>query len=96
MKPFSILMLCFAGALLLYAGIMALTKDYRLVPHGDAAKVKDKRAYTVKLAKVVALTAIPPFHCAIAALFNDILAISVLVVEMVMALWIGTVIMKQQ
>lgn len=95
MNPFSILMLCFSGALLLYAGLLALTKDYRLVPRGYAAEVKDKRAYAANLAKVIALTAVPPAHCAIAALFNGFLAASVLVVEMIMALWIGSVIMKQ-
>lgn len=33
-ETFSILMLCFAAALLLYAGLLALTKDYRMVPRG--------------------------------------------------------------
>lgn len=94
MNPFSILMLCFSGALLLYAGLLALTKDYNLIPRGYASRVKDKKTYAVNLAKVIALTAVPPAHCAIAALFNGVLAISVLVVEMVMALWIGSVIMK--
>ena len=94
MEPFSILMLCFAAALLLYAGLLALTKDYKLIPRSYAVKVKDKRAYVLNFAKVIALTAVPPFHCAIAALFNGALAVSVLLVEMVLALWIGTVIMK--
>lgn len=48
----------------------------------------------IKFAKVIALVAIPPFHCAIAAMFNPVLAVSVLVVEMIMALWIATVVMK--
>ena len=74
--------------------LLALTKDYNLIPRGYASRVKDKRAYAVNLAKVIALTAVPPAHCAIAALFNGVLAASVLVVEMVMALWIGSVIMK--
>ena len=94
MNPFSILMLCFSGALLLYAGLLALTKDYNLIPRCYASRVKDKKTYAVNLAKVIALTAVPPAHCAIAALFNGVLAVSVLVVEMVMALWIGSVIMK--
>ena len=94
MNPFSILMLFFSAALLLYAGLLALTKDYKLIPRGYAAKVEDKRAYTMKMAKAVALVAVPPFHCAIAALFNGILAVSILLVEMIMALWIATMIMK--
>ena len=95
MPPFSILMLCFSGALLLYAALLALTKDYRLIPRGYASAVKDKRAYAAKMAKIIALVAVPPAHCAVAAIFDDVLAISVLIVEMVMALWIATVIMKQ-
>lgn len=94
MNPFSILMLCFSAALLLYAGLLALTKDYNLIPRGYAAKVENKRAYTMKMAKAVALVAVPPFHCAIAAMFNGILAVSILLVEMIMALWIATMIMK--
>ncbi len=94
MKPLSILMLCFSGALLLYAGLLALTKDYKMIPRGFAAKVGDKRAYALKFAKIIALVAVPPFHCAIAAVFNEALGLSVLVVEMILALWIATVIMK--
>ena len=73
MNLFSILMLCFSGALFLYAGLLALTKDYKLIPCSYATKVKDKCAYTVNMAKAVALTAIPPTHCAIAAMFNGVL-----------------------
>ena len=94
MPPFSILMLCFSLALLLYAALLGVTKDYKMIPRGYAVKVKDKRAYVIKFAKVIALVAIPPFHCAIAAMFNPVLAVSVLVVEMIMALWIATVVMK--
>ena len=37
MPPLSILMLCFSGMLLLYAGLLALTKDYKLIPRGRFA-----------------------------------------------------------
>ena len=94
MPPFSILMLCFSAALLLYAALLALTKDFRLIPRGNASAVKDKKAYTVKMAKIIALMAVPPFHCAIAAIFNGALAVSVLVVEMILALWLATMIIK--
>ena len=74
--------------------MLALTKDDKLIPRGYAAKVKDKRAYAVNMAKAVALTAVPPAHCAIAAMFNGALAVTVFLVEMVMARWIGVQIMK--
>ena len=58
----SILMFIFAGALLLYAGLMAVTKDYNLLPLRArvSVKPKDKKAYTFQLAKVIALVAAAP------------------------------------
>lgn len=94
MKPFSILMFCFSGALLLYALLLAFTKDYRLIPRNNAVKVEDKKAYAGKMAKVIALVAVAPLHCGLAAALNEILAIVVLVGEIIMAIWIGTEIMK--
>ena len=95
MNPFSILMFCFSGALILYAGLLALTKDCRLIPRDHTAKPGNKKAYAVNMAKAIALTAVPPAHCAIAALFNGLLALTVFVVELVMALWIGATIMRE-
>ena len=95
MPPYSILMFCFSGALLLYAALLALTKNCGLIPRSYAAREKDKKAYAVTVAKIVALTAIPPVHSGIAAMFNGALAVSVLIVEMVMAIWIGTAMTKR-
>ena len=39
---YSILMGIFAGALLLYAGLMALTKDYKMLPYRARTSVKPK------------------------------------------------------
>ena len=51
---FSILMFFFAGALLLYAGLMALTKDYKMLPYRARQSVKPKNSekYMVQLAKM--------------------------------------------
>ena len=59
---FSILMFIFSGILLLYAGLMALTKNYDMLPVRArvSVKPKDKRAYAVQLAKVIALVAAAP------------------------------------
>ena len=93
MNPFSILMFCFSGALLLYAILLAITRDFDLIPRGEAAKVKDKRDYAKRFAEVIALTAVPPAHCGLVALSSAGWAVVVLVVEMVLAIWLGTKIM---
>ena len=53
---YSILMGIFAGALLLYAGLMALTKDYKMLPYRARTSVKPKnpKKYMTQLAKVIA------------------------------------------
>ena len=60
MNPYSIIMFCFAAALLLYAADLAITKNYNLVARNWAAKPKDEKAYTVHLAKIIALVALAP------------------------------------
>ena len=48
---YSILMGIFAAAILLYAGIMALTKDYKMLPirARQSVKPKDPRRYAFRL-----------------------------------------------
>ena len=41
-QGFSILMFFFAGALLLYAALMAITKDYNILPFRASVSVKPK------------------------------------------------------
>ena len=38
MNPFLILMFCFSGALFLYAVLLYITKDYKLIPRGYVSK----------------------------------------------------------
>ena len=53
-------MFIFTGALLLYAGLMALTRDYNLVPFRARQSVKPKhpKEYMLQLSKIVALAAL--------------------------------------
>ena len=55
-----ILMFIFSGAILLYALILAWTKDIGLIRRSYGAKIKDRKVYAVQFAKVLALTAIAP------------------------------------
>ena len=93
---YSILMGIFAGAILLYAGLMALTKDYRLVPYRarQSVKPKNEKRYMTQLAKVVALVALAPALSALAGLWSMAAAVIVLIGSMVLFLWLGTKIMK--
>lgn len=90
MSPFSILMFCFSGALLLYAVLLYTTRDYKLIPRGYASKTDDKKAYARQVAEIVALVAVAPAHCGYVALFSMGWSVVVLVVEMVLAIWVGT------
>lgn len=90
MNPVSILMFCFSGALLLYAAVMALTRDEKMIPRDGAAKMENKKAYAAKFARVLALTALVPANCGIIALFSEGWALAALILEMILALWVGT------
>ena len=56
---YSILMGAFGAALLLYAGLMALTGDSGLLPRSYASKQKGKR-YVRQVAKALAVAALAP------------------------------------
>ena len=95
---YSIFMGIFSGALLLYAGLMALTKDYDLIPKKgtvSAKRPKDTKAYMKQFAKVIALVALSPGLSALVGLLNMVAALIVLPVSMVVFIWLGTKIMKK-
>ena len=93
---YSILMGIFSAAILLYAGLMALTKDYKMLPYRArvSVKPKDEKKYMVQLAKVVALTALSPALSALTGLWNPIAAFIVLIVSAIVFLWLGTKLMR--
>ena len=96
-QGFSILMFIFAGALLLYAGLMALIKDYKMLPYRARQSVKPKnpKKYMVQLAKIVALVAAMIAAGAAVALWNGAVGAVVMVVGVVAVLWCGTKIIKK-
>ena len=57
---YSILMAIFAAAILVYAALMAITKDYNMLPYRatNSVKPKDPKRYMTQLAKAVALAAL--------------------------------------
>lgn len=93
---YSVLMALFSAALLLYAGLMALTKDYRILPLRARVSVKPKneKLYMTKLARVVALVALAPALSALVWLWNSVAGLIVLFAAAVFFLWLGTRIMR--
>lgn len=93
---YSILMGIFSAAILLYAGLMALTKDYRMLPLRARVSVepKNKKEYMTQLAKVVALVALSPALSALAGLWNIVFALIVLIISAVLFIWLGTKLMR--
>ncbi len=89
-------MLIFAGAILAYAGLLALTGDYNLLPvrARNAVKPKDPKRYTVKLAGVIALAALAPVTGSLVGFWNALAGIIAMVVSFVILMWIGTKMMK--
>lgn len=93
---YSILMGIFSAMILIYAGLMALTKDYKILPLRSRQSVdpKDKKKYTFQLSKVVALTAFSPALSALTGLWNKAAAVAVLIASMILFIWLGTKIMR--
>ena len=93
---YSILMGIFSAALLLYAGLMALTKDYTLLRYRlrQSVKPKNPKLYMTQLAKVVALVALAPGLSALAGLWNMAAAVIVLIGGLVVFIWLGTKLMR--
>ena len=93
---YSILMGIFALAILAYAGLMVLTKDYNILPvrAQQSVKPKDPKRYMTQLAKVVALVSLSPALSALTGLWNTVAALVVLIGSMILFIWLGTRIMR--
>ena len=87
-QAFSILMFIFAGALLFYAALMAITKDYGMLPYRAqfSVKPKDPARYMVRLAKIVALAALAIGLGAAVALWNGLAGAAVMIAGVVAVL----------
>ncbi len=94
---FSILMFCFAGALLLYGILLIATKDPGLIPRSDSAEMKDKKAYATQLGKIICATALAPLTSGLIAWNGQHFgyAIIMLVVGFVVCIWEGTKMIKK-
>ena len=91
MEGYSVIMRCFAGFLLIYAGILVKTKDIKMIPRSYAVNVKNKKQYAEKIAKVTALVALAPMASALVARITDAAAPSLIVLigGFILLIWLG-------
>ncbi len=96
-QGFSVLMFIFAGVLLLYAALLAIKKDYRMLPYRStqSVKPKDPKKYVAQFAKIIALVAAAIAVGAAVALWNGGIGAAVMVIGVVAALWLGTRMIKK-
>ena len=92
-SAFSILMFIFSGALLLYAGLVAVFGVTLILRHW-AAEIKDEKAYARRFAKILALTALAPALSGVVGLLTDIErsplpALLTLILGIIAAIWLG-------
>lgn len=92
---FSILMLFFAGAILLYAAILGITKDITLIRRYYVVDVENKEAYAVCFAKIMALMSLAPLLGGLVGFFNQMAGLLVLLVGMIVGLYLATQIIKK-
>ncbi len=93
---YSVLMGIFSAALLLYAGLMAVFKDYKMLPlrARTSVKPKNEKKYMIQLAKIIALVSLSPALSALAGLWNMLAALIVLIVSAILLIWIGSKLMR--
>ena len=86
----------FAGALLLYAGLAVIFKDYKMIPirARQSVKPKNEKVYMKQFAKVIALVSLSPALSAIAGLWNMAAAVVVLIASAIFFIFLGTKIVK--
>jgi len=95
MNPYSIIMFCFAGVIILYAlSILSEKNGYKLIARDWATNPKDKKAYARQFAKLMSFIALAPILSGIVAFLGDtdsmvLPALIVLVVGFIFFTWLG-------
>lgn len=95
---FSVLMFIFSFALSLYALILAIKKDYNMLPYRAtmSVKPKDPKKYTVQFSKVIVMVSTAILLGATVALWNGVVGAVVILVGVIGAIWRGTKIVKNE
>ena len=90
-------MLIFSGALFIYAGLTALTKEIILPRrYKVSAQTGDKKLHAVKIAKVIAILACAPLIAGGVGLFaGDTAAAIIVCVLLVAAIWTAVIVFRK-
>ncbi len=91
---FSFLLLIFAALILLYAAIMAITKDYRMLPARGFVKPKNPKKYMLQLSKAVALVGMAIGVGGAVSFWKVGIGIVIMIGGTIAAIWYGTKIVK--
>ena len=73
-------MACFSAGILIYAGLMALTKYYKILPYRSRVSVKprDEKRYMTQLSKVMALVVLSPALSALTVIWSSLRSVVIL------------------
>ena len=88
-----------SAAILLYAAILAITKDYKMLPlqvQVSLKRMKNRKEYVFRLSKAVALAALAPAAGGIIGIWSGTGALIVTVAVLTVVLWIDTKMMKDK
>lgn len=97
MPPYSIFFLIFAAVILLYAGLLAATKDEKMLPLSVQASIKhrkNKKQYISGLSKCIALVSLAPAIAALVGIWSAAGMMISFVVVLILTLWLSTRLMK--
>ena len=96
MPPYSIFMMIFAAAILLYAVILAVTKDEKMLPPYVQVSIrrKNRKEYIFQLSKCIAIASLAPVAAAIVGIWSALGMLITFVAALVFCLWIDTKMMK--
>ena len=92
---YTFMTIAFGGMMLLYAGLLALFKDYKMIPRHWAARPKNPKLYAVCFAKLIAVIGLGfvisglIWLLAPTTLWVQILAVAVLVLSIVVDVKVG-------
>ncbi|MCR5305161.1 MAG: hypothetical protein K6E36_01485 [Oscillospiraceae bacterium] len=91
---FPIMLLVFGGAMLLYAGLVALC-GFEVIPRTHSSKIRDKKRYARQFAALIAILGWAPVAAGICGLiFGNTVCLIVLIAALIFAIWLARYIMR--
>ena len=96
-QAFSYLTLAFGGMLLLYAGLLRLTKDVSMIPRNKSAKLRDPKGYAKTFSGLILFLALAFVSGGWVGLFaGPGIGAAVLAVCLILAIWLDVRLWKSR